>query len=85
MIFTFISTPSHGYLKVPINFLLASGFDKNKISQFSGLSKRFVFLEEDCDATKFINFLNEENGMEVEIKEKHQQRATSHNYNAELI
>lgn len=54
--FTFISTPSHGYLVL--------GSDDNgysdaleiaRKSNYSYVSDTLAFLEEDCDATEFLN------------------------------
>ncbi len=81
MIMTFISTPSHGYLKVPKNFFLASGADPEKVSKYSGMSKTLLYLEEDCDASYFINHLKEV-GHTIEIEEEYRDNnnVPSHNY-----
>jgi len=49
--YEFISTPSHGYLRVPEPDYRASGY---KASAYSYKSAGYVFLEEDCDAGGFI-------------------------------
>lgn len=55
--FTFIDTPSHGYLKVTKKYITKIGYDLKNISSCSGVNSTHVFLEEDCDATKFLDFL----------------------------
>jgi hypothetical protein len=81
MTFTFIETPGHGYLKVSKTQFLKSGADKQKISRYSGLSKSHLYLEEDCDATYFINYLKE-SGIPFKENKVYQERVnTTHNYN----
>ena len=53
--FTFFSTPSHGYLKVPRAKYTNSGY---KASRFSYEDATHVFLEEDCDASGFMKAAN---------------------------
>lgn len=83
MTFTFIDTPSHGYLKVPKKKFLELGADKNKISKYSGMSKTLLYLEEDVDFVYFYNFLKNEKGIEMGLNEVHRERSSvpSHNYN----
>lgn len=82
---TFISTPSHGYLKVSKSDFLKSELTPTEISSFSGISKRYLFLEEDCDAPKFLQHLQKA-GLEYKIKEVYQTRVnTTHNYLPEKI
>ncbi len=47
--------PAHGWLGVPVRMLLESGV-ANEISTCSYLSRktRVAYLEEDCDASKFL-------------------------------
>ena len=63
----FYSDPSHGYLKVPKSLLRELGIS-DKISTYSYETLSFAYLEEDCDATLFIETLKEL-GIAVEIKE----------------
>lgn len=51
--YTFISDPSHAWLKVSIRDLDYSGV-KWQISRYSYRSASHVYLEEDCDATTFV-------------------------------
>ena len=54
--YSFFSTPSHGYLAVPKEDYEASGY---KASRFSyKLGDSYVYLEEDCDARGFMDAAN---------------------------
>lgn len=55
--FTFIEDPGHGWLKVHTSDLWALGFGVTDFSQYSyrTASGKTLYLEEDCDAPKFIN------------------------------
>jgi hypothetical protein len=55
---TYVSDPSHGYLKVPVNLVEKLGF-ANKISEYSFFNDKFVWLEEDCDMALFFDALDE--------------------------
>ena len=68
--FTFISTPSHGYLKVSKAYLRKIGYDIGIISEYSGMNKDYVLLEEDEDATHFINFLKNK-GISHSLQERY--------------
>jgi len=52
--FTFIDTPGHGYLKVPIR-AIPTGIIK-QITQCSPKTDNFYYLEEDQDAGLFIEW-----------------------------
>ena len=45
------SDPSHGWLRVPKGLVIESGIE---VSEFSYESARYLYLEEDCDANKFL-------------------------------
>jgi len=49
--YPFISTAEHGYLIVPLNH----PHPPIRKTCYSYKTKHFVFLEEDCDARKFLN------------------------------
>ena len=55
-VFDFISDPGHGWVKVPV-ILLQSLCISNNISGYSYMRGKFAYLEEDCDASLFINAL----------------------------
>jgi hypothetical protein len=65
--YDFFEDPAHGWLKVPKAELERLGI-AGKISGFSYMSKDNAYLEEDSDATMFIN-AKKSIGEEVKIKE----------------
>ena len=67
--YTFYTDPSHGWLKVSRNELIAAGVAK-LISNYSYQDSSNVYLEEDCDAGKFLHALKA-SGFEFKIAEKH--------------
>lgn len=54
--YVFHKDPGHGWLEVPLSELIALGIEKT-ISGYSYIYKSFVYLEEDCDAERFISAL----------------------------
>lgn len=52
--YIFITTPSHGYLRVPLGELSKLGI-ADKVSSYSRMDSRYAYLEEDCDAPLFLN------------------------------
>ncbi len=69
--FTFYSDSGHGWLKVPFITLVVLGI-KNKISSYSYVSNdsKNVYLEEDCDASIFIEAYKQKYGA-INIAEKY--------------
>lgn len=60
--FTFHTDPGHGWLEVStLEFPTA----KQHASSFSYVSGTTVYLEEDCDATAFLNTLTEKYTLET--------------------
>lgn len=51
---TFLSDPGHGWLRVPLQ-LLNDWNISDKISEYSYKTNNFAYLEEDCDASIFID------------------------------
>lgn len=51
--YRFLNDPGHGWLEVPRAELEALGI-ADKISSYSYINQRFAYLEEDCDAPKFL-------------------------------
>jgi len=51
-----IHDPAHSWLKAPLNWLIDFGLI-NEISGYSYIDNGSVYLEEDCDATKLIDYL----------------------------
>lgn len=55
---TYVSDPSHSYLKVPVKLVEKLDF-MNKISEYSFFNDEYIWLEEDCDMALFFNALDE--------------------------
>lgn len=82
---TFIDTGGHGYLSISKKDLIAIDYPYEKISGFSGHNLTRVFLEEDCDATNFLNFC-EKNNIEVKIKKTYNTKFNiTHNFDPKLF
>ena len=62
----FISTASHGYLKVPFN-VLQKYMNHKDISEYSFVdhTKKIFYLEEDCDAPLFMKIVKQKDNIEV--------------------
>jgi hypothetical protein len=54
MMFTFYSDPGHGWLEVPWTALKDLGLNPTDFSSCSYRKRNVFYLEEDCDAPKFI-------------------------------
>ena len=65
----FIADPGHGWLEVP-NDLLKSVLPELDVSHFSYMQGHEVYLEEDCDAPKFLNAAKVK-GFDVNIIHEH--------------
>jgi hypothetical protein len=52
MRFIYHQDPGHGWVEVPLSLLVSLGI-AGQISSFSYRDTRSVFLEEDCDASRF--------------------------------
>ena len=75
--FTFISDPGHGWLEVSGADLTALGLNVHCFSRYSYRDPRRVgryYLEEDCDAPKFLSVWQAKNGGKPSIKEVYQSR-----------
>jgi hypothetical protein len=62
--YMFHTDPAHGWLQVPLDEVKSLGI---QVSAYSYRDDKFAYLEEDCDAPKFMKALGEE----VAIYEKH--------------
>ena len=62
--FGFYSDPSHGWMKVSLKELQELGLI-DKISPYSYAKDDSVYLEEDSDATKFLNALEKKTGTKI--------------------
>lgn len=82
---THIDTASHGYLSVSKKDFKLVGGDPAKITQYSGHTVTRLYLEEDCDASYFMEVCKQ-NGFEVKIKSGYNEKfAIRHNYHPELF
>lgn len=52
--YTFFHDPGHGWLRVPHKMILALGIAA-EISGYSYVDKDYVYLEEDCDYSRFCD------------------------------
>ena len=57
----FFEDPGHGWLEVPIAQVAALGIT-NKISAYSYRKGTMAYLEEDCDASVFLEAFREQYG-----------------------
>jgi hypothetical protein len=55
---TYVSDPSHSYLKVPVRLAENLNFT-DKISEYSFFNDEYIWLEEDVDMALFFNALDE--------------------------
>ena len=65
----FYADPGHGWAAVKLDVLDKLGI-ADKISSYSYVNGKTVYLEEDCDLGILLNSL-EANGISVEFDEKH--------------
>ena len=61
--------PGHGWVKVPYTLLVKLGIEKT-ISSYSYQRGDFVYLEEDCDYTKFYDAMSN-NDIVIQLVSKH--------------
>jgi len=52
--FTFISDAGHGWLEVPIDTLYDLDLKPSDFSNYSYVTPTTIYLEEDCDANRFL-------------------------------
>lgn len=82
---THIDTAGHGYLSVSKADLKLLGIDTNVFTRCSGHTLTRMYLEEDQDATFFMNFAQAK-GFTVKVKSSYNEKfAITHNYNPELF
>jgi hypothetical protein len=75
--FNFIEDPGHGWLEVSGADLAALGLNVHTFSRYSYRDRKRPFtyyLEEDCDAPKFIDAWQRKNGGRPEIKATYRPR-----------
>lgn len=67
--FEFISDPGHGWLRVPMKLIENWNIDI-LISPYSYRTTKYAYLEEDCDASVFLDEAKKR-GFQYEIKRKY--------------
>lgn len=70
MEYTFHADPGHAWLAVPTAELFALGI-ASEISGHSYVKGKTAYLEEDCDAGRFIKAWEIKNGQKMKFKETH--------------
>jgi hypothetical protein len=82
---THIDTAGHGYLSVSKADFLLVGCDPNKITGYSGHTFTRLYLEEDSDASYFME-VAKANGFNVVVKSGYNPKFNiTHNYNPQLF
>ena len=75
--FTFFSDNAHGWLRVSHSDCADIGFTGASFSRYSYQDSAFYYLEEDCDASKFLAaFVKKHGGMPV-IHDSHTEGQSS--------
>lgn len=74
----FYRDPSHGWLQVAREALTREGMKLSDFSSYSYVGKACIYLEEDCDAPKFLQrFADNHAGEKPTIKEHFSDRPSS--------
>jgi hypothetical protein len=82
--FKHLDTGGHGYLSVAKKDIEKYGISPNEFTGYSGHTLTRMYLEEDQDATTFLNILQNK-GIEYRIEGSYVKSVISHNYNPELF
>lgn len=69
--YTFIADPGHGWLEIDWTDLKNVGLNPSDFSRYSYRKRNKFYLEEDCDAPKFLEAYKTKYGSEPTINEKH--------------
>lgn len=72
--FNFWNDPGHGWLQVSDADLRALGLTRADFSKYSYARNDQVYLEEDCDASKFIGRYVERNRITPKFASRHSNR-----------
>jgi hypothetical protein len=67
--FDYIQDPGHGWIKVPVALLLELSI-AGDISSFSYYRDGFAYLEEDCDAARFMNAYRARFGQDPKLRDR---------------
>ena len=68
------SDPGHGWLEVDELYLKQIGITADAFSEYSYRNGRTLYLEEDCDASKFLILWKEKFGEYPQILDRHHNR-----------
>lgn len=69
--FTVYSDPGHAWIKVPEADIKAVGLKAADFTRYSYIDKGHMFLEEDCDAGKFLDAFKRVHGVEPRQAVRH--------------
>jgi len=79
-VFKFYSDAGHGWLAVKLKDLAVLGIDKTQFTDYSYKRGQTVYLEEDCDATKFLKLWKHLTGNEPQYVSKYTDRSPIRSY-----
>ena len=74
---TLISDPGHGWLRVPLVDIARLGVEQT-ISSFSFIDGHYAYLEEDCDAARYLAALREHLQTDPATEETHRDHFSRH-------
>jgi hypothetical protein len=72
--FTFFQDPGHGWIRVTLADCRDVGLDGCSFSRYSFFDEKYLYLEEDCDASKFVAAFTAKYGDRPYFKESHSNR-----------
>ena len=72
--FNFYSDPGHGWVEVDLHAMRQAGLEPRDFSRYSYRKQNVFFLEEDCDAAKFIAAWQEKTGQHAEFRDCYQEQ-----------
>ena len=72
--FNFHSDPAHGWVEVSMIAMQQAGLQPNDFSRYSYRDGNKFYLEEDCDASKFIAAWQEKTGEHAEFNDVYTNR-----------
>tara|TARA_R110000868_G_scaffold250715_3_gene507476 strand:+ start:1664 stop:1963 length:300 start_codon:yes stop_codon:yes gene_type:complete len=79
-VFKFYSDAGHGWLAVNLKDLDVLGIDKTQFTEYSYQRGQTVYLEEDCDAYKFVKLWEHLTGDKPKYLEKYTERSPIRSY-----
>jgi hypothetical protein len=74
MTFVFHNDPGHGWLQVNSADLMAVGLRPTDFSRYSYRRRNVFYLEEDCDAPKFVAAYEHKHGNKPDFDDHYQER-----------